>query len=951
MNSGKLRYITICLFLLIFICTGSLSAITVCAADASESMAETGSTSADAPEVTAETDSTSADTARVVRVAFPEQEGMSFIGHSGMITGYNYDYLQKISEYTGWQMEYVAYPDADGNEAINNAINDLMEGKVDLLGPLLKNEQTEKLFDFPERSYGMVYTTLCALTTGDILEANFKMQDNIRVGLWEQAKTRNSEVIAYLDSENINYTITYYATADEQLQALHDKEVDVISSVSLSPIANTRIVAQFAPRSYYFAATKGNTELIQEVDAAIARINQIQPHLQDTLFTAYFRNTDDEFVLSDEQAQTLSEIKTLHVLCIDQDAPYVYQNHKEPSGMLISILNDFADTLNMSIDYTFCQSREDAQSYLDKGSYDLLIGMPFTSDYCSQNGFIQSEPVILSSLAYARSPYKTSQDSIAIVRGLEDFIDTSSYKDVQLYDNAADCIAAVSGGQADIAAGDRSVMEYYIYESDKPFTTSLISGETQQVCIAISRNCPDTLAAVLNNYLYSLSDAVKTSYLSDSNSHNTSLSLTTLLQLHPVAFIVMVILIILIFAVAVFILLYTHQINRKNEELRIANAAKSEFLTRMSHDIRTPMNGIIGMLNVADKCIDNPKEVRYYHDKIRTASDYLLSLINDVLDMSRMESNQIMLEDRSVYLHQIVKSCIEITENRAAEEGIILKAEGLDTFYPPRVFASEQHIRQILLNLISNAIKYNEPGGSVTVTPSVIRESNHDVTCRFIVQDTGIGMSEEFQKHMFEPFSQENGGARSNFGGTGLGLAIVKKIVEYKKGDIQVDSIEGKGTTFTVTLTFLTDQNYKSKSVSKISAINDITGLKILAAEDNDMNAELIRILLEDAGANITVVPDGQQLVNTFKQSEPGTYDCILTDIMMPVMDGYEAARVIRSLNREDAANIPIIALTANAYSEDAQMALDAGMNAHIAKPFDIEQLKKCLANVHKTGD
>lgn len=251
--------------------------------------------------VQAEGEQQTASGQKTIREAFPTQDGMSFIGHSGKVTGYNYDYLEKISEYTGWQMDYVLYSSDDGNEAVGSAIGDLQSGNVDLMGPLLKNEATEEMFEFPEHSYGTVYTTLNALTSGGLREQNLANLDLLRVGLWEQAEVRNSEVLAFLDSENLPYEVTYYDSTEEQNQALLRGEVDVISSVSLSPIANTRIVAQFAPRPYYFAAPKGQTALVQELDATIDKLNHAEPKLQDTLYDKYFRNVEDSFVLTDEE--------------------------------------------------------------------------------------------------------------------------------------------------------------------------------------------------------------------------------------------------------------------------------------------------------------------------------------------------------------------------------------------------------------------------------------------------------------------------------------------------------------------------------------------------------------------------------------------------------------------------------------------------------------------------
>lgn len=360
---------------------------------------------------------------RVVRVAFPEQPGMSYVGHTGKVTGYNYDYLEKISEYTGWQMEYVVYADADANKAVSQAMEDLQNGKVDLMGPLLKNQYTEELYAFPMYSYGMVYTTLCALATGNLRETNVKSRSLLRIGLWETAKVRNAEVIAYLDAEKYNYEITYYPTAEDQQQGLQDGQVDLISSVSLSPLTNTRIVEQFAARPFYFAASKENGSLIRELDTAIARVNQVEPQLQDTLYDSYFRNSGDMFSLTEEQKANVAKTGSLQVLCVDHDAPYVYQQKGEPAGMLVSVLNDFAEEMGLDVTYTFCDSRAEAEALLSEHSYDILAGLPFTSGYCAQIGYVKSEPVIASGMALVRdlsAENTEKKDAIAVVNGLEE---------------------------------------------------------------------------------------------------------------------------------------------------------------------------------------------------------------------------------------------------------------------------------------------------------------------------------------------------------------------------------------------------------------------------------------------------------------------------------------------------------------------------------------------------
>lgn len=389
------------------------------------------------------------------------------------------------------------------------------------------------------------------------------------------------------------------------------------------------------------------------------------------------------------------------------------------------------------------------------------------------------------------------------------------------------------------------------------------------------------------------------------------------------------------------------KINRKISEARQAaeqaSRSKTQFLANMSHDIRTPMNGIIGMLNIADRYVDNPDEVKKYHQKIRMASEYLLALINDVLDMRKIDQKDIMLLEESVNLRDVIENCRDILEAKAGEQEITLDTTGMAEFNPPQLMASEVHLRQIFMNIISNAIKYNKYGGKIFIQAIVLEQTEDKVTCRFSVTDTGIGMSEDFQKQMFEPFTQEHGENRSEFKGTGLGLSIVKRIIEEMGGEIRVESELDIGTKFSWDLTFPIDKAINERTENIPDRIVTLRGIRVLAAEDNSLNSEILKFILEDMGINVNLVENGELAVKAFEESRPGEYAMILMDIMMPVMDGYEASGIIRNMKRPDAAKIPIIALTANAFAEDIVRSSEAGMDAHITKPIDENELKECM--------
>ncbi len=376
---------------------------------------------------------------------------------------------------------------------------------------------------------------------------------------------------------------------------------------------------------------------------------------------------------------------------------------------------------------------------------------------------------------------------------------------------------------------------------------------------------------------------------------------------------------------------YQTNLLEKAQEAEMANMAKTEFLRRMSHDIRTPINGIRGMVEIAGHYKDDLEKQGEYRRKVWEASGYLLELVNEVLEISKLESGKIVLENKPFNLRNMLQDVEVIVEKQAEGRGLTLSFT--NDCQNDRFIGSPLYVKRTLMNIIGNAIKYNRDGGSVTVEAR--EETISDTMSRITVtcKDTGIGMSEDFQKRMFEPFSQEVSDARTSYNGTGLGLAIAKKVVEQMDGTITCESTYGEGTTFTVTLPLTID---KSEEITESTTNEiDIRGTKILLAEDNELNMEIAEFLLVQAGAEVVKAMNGEEAVDTFKKSKEGEFDAILMDVMMPLMDGLEATRAIRALDRSDAQTVPIIAMTANAFAEDRQNVMEAGMNEHLTKPLD----------------
>ena len=379
-----------------------------------------------------------------------------------------------------------------------------------------------------------------------------------------------------------------------------------------------------------------------------------------------------------------------------------------------------------------------------------------------------------------------------------------------------------------------------------------------------------------------------------------------------------------------------------------ANEAKTEFLQRMSHDIRTPINGICGLVNMADHCADDTEKQTEYRTKVKEASNLLLELVNEILDMSKLESGEVVLEEIPFNLSSISREVFIVIEQMAAEQNIRIMWEKKEITHRDLI-GSPGYVKRVMMNILSNAVKYNRENGQIYISCMEIPSEQPEMTTmEFVCRDTGIGMTEEFQKCVFEPFAQEHTGSRAKFTGTGLGLSISRKLVEKMGGTITFESEKGVGTTFVIRVPFKIDLAADKREEQKDVSEKSIKGLHILLAEDNELNMEIAEFVLQNEGADVTKAWDGQEAVELFRNSEPGEFDVILMDIMMPVMNGYETTKMIRSLDREDAKVIPIIAMTANAFTEDRIRAKEAGMDEHVAKPVDVDLLIKVIHKLVK---
>lgn len=541
---------------------------------------------------------------------------------------------------------------------------------------------------------------------------------------------------------------------------------------------------------------------------------------------------------------------------------------------------------------------------------------------------------------------ENAENTVAIPREDSDLKSYVSYNypqwHVKGYATWKDAKKAVYNGKADCMIMDSGMLEQY---SDDNKLHSVFLEKYDMVSFAV-RHGNSMLLSVLNKTIKTMSASKFSNAVHMYDSNLKKVTVKEFIRDNFWSFTVLVVSAFLIVLILILGLLRKARIAEK--KAKKANSAKTDFLRHMSHDIRTPLNGIIGMINISERYCGDKEKLYECKAKVMQSMDYLQSLLNNVLDIGRVESGTLQLEHKPFDLIAMLAKQISIVETNAKEYGISFEGgASMSTFHHRYFIGSEEYLNRLLMNLAGNAVKYNRRGGKVILYFNEISSDDKTAVFEFVCSDTGLGMSEEFQKHAFESYAREGKETTSGYSGAGLGLSIVKDIVDRMNGTIKLESKENVGTTFTVTIPLEIDHNAEKKQQKKEEK-PDLSGKGVLLVEDNELNLEIAKMLLEDEKMVVTTAENGEEAVDIVSQSVPGRFDFIFMDIMMPVMDGLEAARQIRTLNRKDTKEIPIIAMTANAFQDDIRDCIDAGMNAHIAKPIDSKKIEDTLQLVLK---
>ena len=906
-----------------------------------------------------------------VRVGFFAMDGYHMMDEDGNRSGYGYDFLRLMARYWDADYEYIGY-----DKSWEDMQRMLLDGEIDMVTSARKTPDREELFDF-SRPIG---TSNGILTIrGDntaIVEGQYSTYNGMRVALLN-GNSRNAEFAEYAQTKGFTYQSVYFDSTEKMAEALQNGTVDAIVTSSLRRINNERILEKFGSSDFYVIVKKGNTELLNQVNYAIDQMNAAEGDWKTTLYNKNYESTDAKNLEYTEEEKRIiaqySKDNPLHILCDPTRYPYSYTENGKVKGILPDYFRKIADYAGLSYEFLVPATRDEYIAYQSgKGTVDISIDARLDTDnYAETKGWGLTAPYI--TMRMARVTRKDFDGNIHVVatvdqtaaQSIEDAVAPGAEK--LMCSTRQEMMEAVRDGKADAAFVYYYMAQAFINgDTTGTMTYTPLEQPTFSYRMVVSSTENHALAGILTKAMYAMPENLVGDLAAQYTTYKaTNLTFADMIRLHPVAAL-LIIVFISCMAVTLIIIMSRLQTRRElqlaaqqkaeemttlAEQAQAASKAKSVFLSNMSHDIRTPMNAIIGFTNIALHQ-DSVPEIHNCLKKIEDSSDHLLSLLNDILDLSRIESGKVVFSPVPADITAVTDSAIEIINGTLLNRSLNFEVHR-EPMENPYVMTEPVRIREILVNILNNAVKFTNDGGTIRLDVSNRpgADAQHRVVC-YRVQDTGVGMSEEFLTKLFDEFAQEKNDARTQYKGTGLGMAITKRYVEMMGGTIAVESKKGVGTTFTVEIPMELTSSKKVEKTKKPAKRKSLKGIKVLLAEDNDLNAELATILLEDSEMIVTHAADGQEVVDLFANHPAGTYDIILMDIMMPKMDGLQAAKAIRAMQAErpDAEEIPIIALSANAFAEDVQTSLDAGMNGHISKPLNVAEVAKAIArNLNKS--
>ena len=901
---------------------------------------------------------------KVVRVGSFE-DTFNYVNEKGARKGYGYELLQTLSGYTGWQFEYVTCDWSDCFEKLEN-------GEIDIMGGISYTEDRAEEMLFSDEPMGVEkYYLYADLSRADISASDYKTLNGKKVGVLmgtepEVMLTEWEEKYG-LKTEHVNVS-----NNEDAKQKLANHEIDCFVSLEESFWADLGIstITRVGKSGIYYALNKNRSDLKEELDNAMRALDEAAPFYTADLYKRYF-SLDYIPILTGEEKAWLKEHGAIKMGFLTSDSGV--STFDPATGEFTGVITDYiqfaADCLgNQELEFQLVgyDSKEAELDALKSGEIDMIFHVDQNPNLAEEYHFACTNTTWTSNLMAVTNKQHFNENNVNRIAVPQNKLSLKKYLafyypqwEIVDCDTQEDAAKLVKDGQVDcFVTGISSENKY----SKKYSFYSVPLLNPVKSCFAVNSG-NRSLLSILNKTIKAMPVNMLAGALAMYKSSARKVTLSDFIKDN--FFKVMLISSIAVAVVLLTILMLlqkarkaeaaarkaasdTQELNAKLqvavEKAESANHAKSTFLFNMSHDIRTPMNAIIGYADLASRHLDDPAKLKNYMENIQVCGQNLLMLLNNVLDLARIENDKTEMEYSVSDIEKDFRNCVAMFRNQADSKGQTLTVTTQLQY--PYIYADIPHLTEICTNLVSNAVKYTGAGGTIRCDVTQ-KPSKKEGWCDTVVTvaDNGIGMSQEFQKHIFEPFERERTSTVSKVEGSGIGMGIVKKLVGLMSGTVEVESRIGVGSTFTVTIPcrIASEDETQAKRETNPSDQKCLCGTRILLTEDNDLNAEIATELLQEEGCTVDRAKDGVECVDMLEKAANGTYQLILMDIQMPVMNGYDAARKIRGLDDPQKANIPIIAMTANAFTEDRQVALDAGMNDHIAKPINMNVLVPTL--------